>query len=153
MLHVLTYCGSLCGVRSPQKMTGCFSPQLWLLSPTRSYSVCGSLPLKPRPLPALRLCVDRSAVRSRRCADRGSFCPHAPVIRGDDCVGSQRTFTCTDRRVWTRGLVGAVDECSAAPAAFLSCPWLRTCSAAEKSAPSPTLHYDKSRQAGRQAGS
>ncbi|KAK5895045.1 hypothetical protein CesoFtcFv8_011669 [Champsocephalus esox] len=25
-----------------------------------------------------------------------------------------------------------------------------TCSAAEKSAPSPTLHYDKSRQAGRQ---
>lgn len=58
---------------------------------------------------------------------------------------------CSGRGIGALGLIGADDECSAAPTAFLSCPWLRTCSAAEKSAPSPTLHYDKSRQAGKQA--
>lgn len=51
-----------------------------------------------------------------------------------------------------RDSTGADDERLCSSDSFLpSCPWLRTCSAAEKSAPSPTLHYDKSRQAGRQA--
>lgn len=163
MLYVLTYCGSQRGARSLEDdRISFFAP---LLNPgffrqldLLLFAVV--LPLKPRPLPPLRLCVDRSAARlgsaTPVCADRGGSSVHTlpsyVATRTVPLLGEPSPLARTAGSE-LGDLLGADDECSAAPAASLSCPWLRTCSAAEKSAPSPTLHYDKSRQAGRQAGS
>lgn len=70
------------------------------------------------------------------------------TVRGRDLADPSNTPPPTPSAgTWDQTVIGAKMLDAQLSAAPLSCPWLCTCSAAEKSAPSPTLHYDKSRQA------
>jgi len=136
------------------------------------YNVYPNTPT-PQLLHSVCLCV---CVRARA----RSAVYHAGVVISSESVPAQRVPLCgglVTRRTCSRArvagselrgdLMGRATSVSAAPHSFFlffssssffsffslpSCPWLRTCSAAEETgAPSPTLHYDKSRQAGGRA--